>query len=488
MKTRGITAQQNDDYVYDTSTPATPTATTSTFQPLSKCPLCPKTFSTLRSLYGHFGAAHKAKLNQERVLYACPYCTEEVEYTTLEKVREHVGEVHEEIDLDMEEVVSGGGTPRPGGQPTMDLSEESSSKTISCHALGKCPNCPRVLPLRALFGHFGRVHSGQLGGESNKFHWSRVSYLCPFCAEDESNDEENAVVYSTHEELGEHVGREHEGCVLIPLGPSARNSMNEDDEEGKAVPASPPVAVRSSQRQRQRQRNAAAAAAANNDELTPTDPTGPSTTQILYNCPSCEREKTFTKQGLIDHYAKVHNTPLNWDKVTTAQVEGTSFICPECNRSFKVKAGLATHYGMSHDGKLDWDKVEIQEGLAVVPSLKRKRESSEDDDDGEEEDDEDGQVRKSRRISERAASRRNVEDEDNEYEYDAPFATAAGGSGGAPMSGSAGLNYGPWTEEEHAAFLMGHEKYRNNWKIISEEFVPVSCAASCFLVTFLTRS
>lgn len=213
-----------------------------------------------------------------------------MEYTTLEKVREHVGEVHEEIDLDMEEVVSGGGTPRPGGQPAMDLSEESSSKTISCHALGKCPNCPRVLPLRALFGHFGRVHSGQLGGESNKFHWSRVSYLCPFCAEDESNDEENVVVYSTHEELGEHVGREHEGCVLIPLGPSARNSMNEDDEEGKAVPASPPVAVRSSQRQRQRQRNAAAAAAANNDELTPTDPTGPSTTQILYNCPSCERK------------------------------------------------------------------------------------------------------------------------------------------------------------------------------------------------------
>ncbi|KAL7520399.1 hypothetical protein ACHAWX_005126 [Stephanocyclus meneghinianus] len=417
MKTRGISfPKHEEDFVYDdfkTCNMSSSKTSHSALCPLAKCPSCPKSFTQLRSLYGHFGSAHArhtgTKLNHDKILYGCPFCqAEEVEFASLEIVQAHIEACHAGCKLYNEDQASS--TPTAVVQPA-SFQEETSPNSKSLQPLGKCPHCSKVLPLQALFGHIGRVHSGQLSG--------RVTYLCPFCNHD---DDQAAAVYATFEDAELHVHSQHLGCVLLPLGRTLKNSQNEEDASSEyrthaassswPKSNSPSIVLRSSHRKRN--------PPTNSDNITyETFSNKQSSSQILYNCPSCDR--VFNKQG------------------------------------------LATHFGMAHYGRLDWEIVNAVDGNNTI---KRKAgpQLTNNEVEGDEDEDIDGPVRKSRRISERA-SRRSVEDD--QTEYISPLSAAAS----APLS-SPSLNYGPWTPEEHSAFLIGHEKYGNEWKRISEEYVP----------------
>lgn len=387
-------------------------------------------------------------MNQDMILYGCPYCkVEEVEFTTLDGVLAHVVGLHDGCELYVEkpsatrqESFTAALQSEPSDEGEDTTNQPTPTNRLASHPLGRCPCCPKILAIRGIFGHFGRVHSGI------KFDWGKVSYLCPFC--DSEGTENATAIYATFDETRAHVDAEHEGCVLVPIGPSRTGSQNETDTPEKEVVA----AVRSSQRKR---------TSVSSFDETSTTFSKKSTPQALYQCPSCER--TFNKQGLATHYGMVHSKTLNWEKVKIAEFEGRAYICPECERNFS-KAGLHTHFGMMHDGKLDWDRVKIVDGGDGF-SVKRKRDVFEanDTEEEEEEEEDEGPVRKSRRISARAS--RSAEDDESEF---VNFAAAAAANSEQPA-----LNFGPWTAEEHQAFLLGQRNHGNEWKRISAEYVPV---------------
>jgi hypothetical protein len=336
-------------------------------------------------------------------------------------------------------------------QNNNDDDDPLNSKKLASHPLAKCPNCPKVLLLRGIFGHFGRVHGGL------KFDWGKVAYHCPFC----DAEGKECATYTTFEETQAHVEEEHEGCTLVHITPSTRgNNSSNSSESSENKEDSPPMMLRTSQRKR------TSVSSIDAEDPSPASHNkrgNQTTTSILYQCPSCER--TFNKQGLATHYGMVHSKTLNWDKVQIVQCEGSAYICPVCERSFS-KGGLTTHYGMMHDGRLDWDKVKtVDDGDGVKRKRETDIESSEEEEEGGEEEEEEGPVRKSRRISARAS--RSMDDDDGDDK------SASSAAGGSVSSNAPALNFGPWTTEEHEAFLIGHQKYGNSWSLISQQFVPV---------------
>ena len=405
-----------------------------------------------------------------------------MEFTSLDKVQAHVRTCHEGCVLLMEK--SQGVSP-DSATSNMTLSDSNAAAAFSSetssetnkhtsrnlsHPLGKCPCCPKILLLRGIFGHFGRAHCG------TQFDWNQVQYLCPFC---EDTGDGGPTMYSTFDETRAHVEIEHEGCYLVPIGPSRIAQAGQSPPIGKAKEeaSSTAIAVRSSQRRR--------SSAASVDEGETSAEPNQTSSQTLYQCPSCER--TFNKQGLSTHYGMIHGKKLNWDNVKIVEYEGRAYICPDCDRTF-TKAGLYTHYGMVHDGKLDWNTVRIMNGGEGL-TLKRQRgamENSNREEGEEEEEEDDGPVRKSRRISARAS--RVVDEEESDFVSDGPSPAATAAVSSAPAKSSKqppGLNFGPWTPEEHEAFMLGHKTYGNEWKRISTDFVPVCLRTRCiyFILT-----
>lgn len=339
---------------------------------------------------------------------------EDVEFMSLEGVQSHVDESHEGCELLLEGDSNEKRSAASAGAADADAalkeknSERAPRKLVS-HPLGKCPNCPKILLLRGIFGHFGRVHNGI------KFDWDKVIYLCPFCNV-EGQEGKEGTMFDSFDETKAHVMACHEGCSLIPIGPS-RIAQN---EAGTSEKKPSPTAQRTSQRRR--------TSIAETDA--PTSSGKQNSHTLYYQCPSCER--AFTKQGLATHYGMVHSKHLNWDNVKIAQGP--------------VK---------TEDG-----------GKEYQP--KRKRDDMENENSEDEEGSEDGPVRKSRRISARAS--RSVEEEDDEDEpVSYPLVTTVSSSA-APT-----LNFGPWTTEEHEAFMIGYRNHGNEWKRISAQYVPVSC-------------
>lgn len=390
-----------------------------------------------------------------------------MEFTTLEKVKAHVRTCHEECVLLLEKsqgvspdratsgvTLNDSTTAATFPSETSPETNEQKSRNLASHPLGKCPCCPKILLLRGIFGHFGRAHCGI------QFDWDQVQYLCPFC---EDTGDEEPTMYASFDETRAHVELEHEGCYLVPIGPSRIAQAGQSPPIGKVkVETCAATAVRSSQRRR--------TSAASVDEGETVAESIKSSSQTMYQCPSCER--TFNKQGLSTHYGMVHGKKLNWDNVKIAEYEGRAYICPECDRTF-TKTGLYTHYGMVHDGKLEWDIVRIVNGGDGF-TLKRQRgviENADREEDEEEEED-DGPVRKSRRISARAS--RVVEEEESDFvSYDPSPTNMAAAAPAKSSKQPPGLNFGPWTPEEHEAFMLGHTTYGNEWKRISTDFVPV---------------
>lgn len=160
MKTRGLaTPKLSSDYIYDDpNSISNPSPTSSMLRPLVKCPSCPKSFSLLRSLYGHFGSSHAKyggiKLNHDKILFGCPYCEiDEVEFMTLKGVESHVENYHEDCKLLSEVSTSTSNIAATNSETEVsldDVKEQSLTRRLISHPLGKCPRCPKILSLRGV--------------------------------------------------------------------------------------------------------------------------------------------------------------------------------------------------------------------------------------------------------------------------------------------------------------------------------------------------
>jgi hypothetical protein len=102
----------------------------------------------------------------------------------------------------------------PSEEINIDDEDPLHSKTVTSQPLAKCPNCPKVLLLCGIFGHFGRVHGGL------EFDWDKVKLICPFC----DAEGKKCATFTTFEETQAHVEEEHEGCTLVHITPGTRGN------------------------------------------------------------------------------------------------------------------------------------------------------------------------------------------------------------------------------------------------------------------------
>eukprot|EP00577_Skeletonema_sp_RCC1716_P003627 CAMPEP_0113417350 /NCGR_PEP_ID=MMETSP0013_2-20120614/25602_1 /TAXON_ID=2843 ORGANISM="Skeletonema costatum, Strain 1716" /NCGR_SAMPLE_ID=MMETSP0013_2 /ASSEMBLY_ACC=CAM_ASM_000158 /LENGTH=1594 /DNA_ID=CAMNT_0000304465 /DNA_START=260 /DNA_END=5040 /DNA_ORIENTATION=- /assembly_acc=CAM_ASM_000158 len=387
-------------------------------QPLCICPECDKKLTSMRGLFGHYGVKHRTQVNHEEITYACPFCVvdpndEECEFEVFEGVEEletHVLKEHKGCSLlSADTVVNAspsenslassrpkrnsestqlGPTGRPKRTPPQaklyepgesassgkkPSSRESTSSATKKKAnkqslpLCKCPSCDKVLAPQGIYGHFGRVHSGQLdNGDVSRFEWSKVRYACPFCP---SSDKPK--IFSSLDTLETHVDKNHAVCEIIRPNMNPKGTaMKSDKELAAAATKSSRESSRKSERERQ-------------------------------------QRTSLSNEDYEDVPPEVKPT----------------YDCPKCDKKGMTKQGLHTHYGMVHGGKVNMKQVKVN------------------------------RPGKSRRA---AAAKKVVAKQDTTTDDD---------------SGD-GYRIGPWSDEEHNAFIEGHKKFGNRWKLISEEFVP----------------
>jgi hypothetical protein len=329
----------------------------------------------MRGLFGHYGVKHRTQVNHDEITYACPFCVEdpndeEKEFEVFENTDEleaHVDKEHKGCALlsadtvmnaspsedsiaasrpkrnsDSKPILSSTGRPKRS-PPQADKYEPGSAEwkspregggsgskkkkaAKSSHPLCKCPSCDKVLAPQGLYGHFGRVHSGQLDtGSVSRFEWSKVRYACPFCPS--SN---NPKIYNTFESLEGHVNKSHNACEVIRPGNSKGAAMK-SDKELAAKEKSKQNGSRKSDRERQ-------------------------------------QRTTFSNQEYEDE----------------PEVKET-YDCPKCDKKGMTKQGLHTHYGMVHGGKVNMKQVKINRGKKRRATTKRapsKADTTDDDDDG----------------------------------------------------------------------------------------------------------
>ena len=259
------------------------------------------------------------------------------------------------------------GESTSAGKKTAPRESSSSAKKKAPKQslpLCKCPSCDKVLAPQGIYGHFGRVHSGQLdNGEVSRFEWSKVRYACPFCP---SSDKPK--IFSSLDTLDSHVDKSHAMCEVIRPNMNPKGTAMKSDRE---LTTSSKNRESSSSRKSERER---------------------------------PKRTSFTK----DDYEEVPEVKPTYD-------------CPKCDKKGMTKQGLHTHYGMVHGGKVNMKQVKVN-----LPGKSR------------------------RAAAKKVAAREDTTDDD---------------------SGD-GYRIGPWSDEEHDAFIEGHKKFGNRWKLISEEFVP----------------
>lgn len=207
-----------------------------------------------------------------------------------------------------------------------ESSSSQNKKTKSSLPLCRCPSCDKVLAPQGLYGHFGRVHSGQLdNGKIHRFEWSKVRYVCPFCP---SSD--NPKIYSTLESLEGHIDKSHDVCVLI------RPNMN---PKGMAMKSDRELAASSKSKESSRK---------------------------------SDRDRQQRTSFSYEEYEEVPEVKPTYD-------------CPKCDKKGMTKQGLHTHYGMVHGGKVDMKEVKINRGKSRRASAQRvvaRDDSIDDDGDG----------------------------------------------------------------------------------------------------------
>ena len=483
MEAQGLRKKSEHDDTTPNSSPATTTTTpassrrrssksgsgnSSAFkdknkQPLCICPECDKKLTSMRGLFGHYGVKHRTQVNHEEITYACPFCVEdpndeEVEVEVFESVEElvslfwlcilyysvcgfllnkfvscnvcvgrlltlailmnadiklynisqetHVCKKHKGCSLLSTDTIMNASSPSensisstrpkrnaesvqlgPTGRPKRSppqpklyepgesasakkkaAARESSSSSSSAKKkakqslpLCKCPSCDKVLAPQGIYGHFGRVHSGQLdNGEVSRFEWSKVRFACPFCP---SSDRPK--IYGTLEKLEAHVDKAHSTCEIIRPNINPKGTAMKSDRE-LAAASKKKDSARKSDRPRQ--------------------------------------QRTSFSTEVVKDVGEVQPT----------------YDCPKCDKKGMTKQGLHTHYGMVHGGKVNMNQVKVN-----WPGKSRRTSAN------------------------KKVAKKNASHDKGDTN-----------------------RIGPWTDQEHNAFIEGHKKYGNKWKLIAEEFLP----------------
>ena len=423
--------------------------------PLTVCPDCDKVFATMRSLFGHYGVKHRCSIVQDDIRYACPFCSDasdaEELFDSLDELESHVTESHPECSLladsgvyattptsnKKKSGVSSKKKEKPQPQPssqsstlpsssssseqkrrstrtqeledTKETTTETSSDIISkpakkqqySHPICKCPNCEKMFPPTGLFGHFGRVHSGQLG-QTFRFEWKNVSFACPYCPPDDGETK----IFRTIELIEAHVSSHHPNCHLTRPNSMSNSSPKRKLETAKKKPdigSSSAGVSRKSQRSSSRRSSIDDEGGRGGDD---DDAMGMRKSQRSRR-PVVDNNVMFSSGG--EGNAAIRSGAAK-QKTTYAEEEEVKplYSCPACDKTNLTKHGLHAHYGMKHGGSVDMATVKM---CRPVPKKKQKKVA----------------------VSSRT---------------------------------------GPWTNEEHEAFMEGCRVYGNRWKQISLEYVP----------------
>lgn len=334
--------------------------------PLCICPSCDKIMTSIKSLYGHHGRSHKTPMQHEKIKYICPICNDvgDEEYDvfeTADALESHVAERHPGYTMFMS-LTSATSKPPSKAKSSKSRRSSAASSTASLqleeeetaerrrstrveeappkqqqkHPLCKCPECDKVFAPTGLFGHFGRVHSGQMGGHHAVFDWNAVSYACPFCPP----GADELRTFRTFELAEAHVDSHHPSCQLVrpnSVGGSAKKSSSppKPDVVSSAMP------MRKSQRSTRRPADEDDNYDDNDDEM------GPRKSQ------RSRRPVEMISPGEANHTSAVVR------QKTTDEDDPNKplFKCPACDKTNLSKHGLHAHYGMKHGGSVDMSKV-----------------------------------------------------------------------------------------------------------------------------------
>ena len=421
--------------------------------PLTVCPDCDKVFATMRSLFGHYGVKHRCSIVQDDIRYACPFCldTEEL-FDSVDELESHVAESHPECTLLVDSGVyattptsskkkSGGsskkkGKPQPSQSSTLPSSSEQKRRSTRTqeledtkqtaadttsdickpakqqysHPICKCPNCEKMFPPTGLFGHFGRVHSGQLG-QAFRFEWKNVSFACPYCP-----DDGEARIFRTIELIEAHVSSHHPNCHLTRPNAMSNSSPKRKLETAKKKPdtigsSSSAGVSRKSQRSSSRRSSVDDEGGRGGDDDDDT-PMGMRKSQRSRR-PAVDNSIDWSQPPSMFSGGKgsaAMRSEAAKQKTIYAEEEEVKplYSCPACDKTNLTKHGLHAHYGMKHGGSVDMATVKL---CRPAPKKKQKKVV----------------------VSSRT---------------------------------------GPWTSEEHEAFMEGCRVYGNRWKQISLEYVP----------------
>ena len=421
--------------------------------PLAVCPACDKVLASVRGLFGHYGVKHRTTIDQETIKFCCPFCSDDDDdaeeedreiFDTMDSLESHVTKSHPGCELDdtlvYTNVASGSssGKKRSSQQPT--ASNETSERRKSSrtqeisdakpaasstnnvkqqysHPLCQCPNCPKVFPPTGLFGHFGRVHSGQLG-HTYRFEWKNVSFMCPYCPD--NDDDEPRRTFRTIDLAQAHVSSHHPNCHLIKPNAMSSTPRQRSSSSNKTDTAADKSSSRKSQRSSSR-RSSADGGGEDDDEDDGDSPSGQQRKSQRSRRPVVDLyfSKNFPENQTVRGSAKQPSKPTATTTSSSKRSSGVVvqvnegevkplYHCPACDKTNLTKHGLHAHYGMKHGGSVDFSTVKMV-------NQKKKKSSK---------------------------------------------------------KGPASSRTGPWTDEEHEAFLKGCRKYGNRWKQISVEFVP----------------
>eukprot|EP00581_Thalassiosira_minuscula_P011211 CAMPEP_0183722022 /NCGR_PEP_ID=MMETSP0737-20130205/14100_1 /TAXON_ID=385413 /ORGANISM="Thalassiosira miniscula, Strain CCMP1093" /LENGTH=1794 /DNA_ID=CAMNT_0025952109 /DNA_START=293 /DNA_END=5677 /DNA_ORIENTATION=+ len=405
-----------------------------TMAPLCVCPSCDKVLASIKSLYGHFGRSHRTSINQGKIKYACPFCDadspgEHQTFGSTTELGSHVDKFHPDCTLLIPQAAETSATAKAGEasrqKPSAKKERRRSTRNLVpddvsssgalkgkppkqkySHPLCKCPECTKILLPPGLFGHFGRVHSGQLGGETARFDWKNVTYACPFCPDDLTYEDSLPHIFQTIELLEEHVGNDHANCHLTR--PNALNNGSNRSGSSSAKPdfVGSASSMNAPARKSQRSRRSSAGegqedADGDNDSDSPN-----ATTRKSQRSRRSVENVAMVSEALNRNQCSVASSKQQ--RVNSDDDDSTKplYNCPDCDKKNLTKHGLHAHYGMKHGGSVDMSMIE-----PIATKIKKKEET--------------------------IVSRT-----------------------------------GPWTEEEHEAFLRGHAELGNRWKQISVEYVP----------------
>ncbi|KAL7552957.1 hypothetical protein ACHAWF_016193 [Thalassiosira exigua] len=416
--------------------------------PMCICPSCDKIMGSMKSLFGHYGRSHRVAINQEEVRYACPFCDTNTSdgshcqaFDTKTDLEAHVNENHPRCELLSEFAYESAPKSRGKSQPELQKStpgknaasserrrssrRQSStaldanppSSSTSCQKLPsqqsslplcKCPACPKILPPQGLCGHFGRVHSGQLEGQIAKRFEWEQVSYVCPFCPEELQDKSHPNIFGTISLLEHHVEEDHPNCRLT-LPNVLTGAANPKSASTPDVVDSMPPSSRATARTSRRERGSRRFSSTNDDG------DGDAASSTSTPSPPTGLRKSQRSRRPPPSVINSPGSPVassTRPKQQCAEEEEWKplYNCPDCAKQNLSKQGLFSHYGMMHGGKLDLSQIDI-----INPKPVKKKEKEEE-----------------------------------------------------------GLTarFGPWSEEEHAAFLEGHQRLGNRWKQIAEEFVP----------------